>query len=107
MNILLPGIYFLCLYVLPPGKTVTDSIPHIRLNYKIVANSDHSYGYDIFVNGTLRIHQPVIPGAMGMKGFHRKADARKVAGLAIKKIQYGFIPPTITPRELDSLKIKL
>jgi hypothetical protein len=120
MNFLLSGFYFFCLYMLPPGiegtsnpvpytgikPAVYDSIPSIRVNYKIITNTDHSYGYDVFINGILRIHQPVIPGMPGKRGFPRRGDAKKVACLAIKKVRNGFMPPTIAKRELDSLRIK-
>ncbi|WP_431216378.1 DUF4907 domain-containing protein [Puia sp. P3] len=88
-------------------SAVFDSVAHLRISYKLITNTDHSYGYDVFINGVLKIHQPVIPGMMGTRGFSRKADAKKVASLAIKKIQNGFMPPTIGRRELDSLRIKL
>lgn len=121
MKLLLPAICFFCFYLLLPAiglphtltpdidrpPVIGDSIPAMRMDYKIITNSDHSYGYDIFINGKLCIHQPSIPGVMGMKGFTRKADARKVAGLAIKKIKAGLMPPTILVKELDSLRIKV
>ncbi|MBS1601762.1 MAG: DUF4907 domain-containing protein [Bacteroidetes bacterium] len=109
MNFFLTCAFFFCFYSLPPGSqtsinpvfyadrrsVIFDSIPNIRIDYKIITNSSHSYGYDIFVNGQLRIHQCIIPGVIGMKGFQRKADAKKVASLAIKKMKNGFMPPTI------------
>lgn len=121
MNSFLPGLYFVCIYMLPPDAKVSsnlspyieiksvicDSVPHMRVNYKIITNTDHSYGYDIFINGMLRVHQPAIPGMQGVRGFLRKVDAKKVASLVIKKVQKGLMPPTIETRELDSLRIKL
>ena len=84
-----------------------DSVPHMHISYRLITNADHSYGYDVYIDGRLRIHQPVIPGMMGTRGFSRRSDAKKVAGLAIKKLQKGVIPPTIGRRELDSLRIAL
>jgi hypothetical protein len=120
MKIFLPGLYFVCVYLLPAGAKARDnlspsfelkpvrcdSVPHLRVNYQIITNTDHSYGYDIFINGKLRVHQPAIPGMQGVSGFSRKSDAKKVAGLAVKKVQEGLMPPTIETRELDSLRIK-
>lgn len=116
----LHGCYFVCVFMLPSGPRATDnrppyidikpvicdSVPVLRVNYKIITNTDHSYGYDIFVNRKLLVHQPIIPGKQGVGGFPRKADAQKVAGLVIKKIQKGLMPPTIETKELDSLRIK-
>jgi hypothetical protein len=84
----------------------TDTVPHMAMHYEILTNKDSSYGYDVYVNGKLLVRQPSIPGMAGAKGFLRKADAKKVATLVIKKIQQGLMPPTIVKRELDSLKIK-
>lgn len=120
MKFFLPGLYFVCVYLLPPEakvsgnlspyieikSVISDSIPPLRVNYKIITNTDHSYGYDIFINGMLRVHQPAIPGMQGARGFLRKADAKKVASLVITKVQKGLMPPTIETRELDSLRIK-
>src|SRR5579871_2074096 len=121
MKLFLPGLYFVCVYLLSPGATVSgslsanlgtkpgicDSVPRLRVDYRIITNTDHSYGYDIFINGMLRVHQPAIPGMQGSRGFQRKGDARKVASLVVKKVQKGLMPPTIETRELDSLRIKL
>jgi hypothetical protein len=120
MKCFLSGFYFVCLFVpcLQPGaigapslyiaknQAISDSVPRMQTNYKVITNKDHSYGYDIYTNGKLRVHQPTVPGRQGLKGFTRKGDAKKVAGLVIKKITQGLMPPTIEAKELDSLKIK-
>ncbi|OQP50168.1 hypothetical protein A4D02_27445 [Niastella koreensis] len=80
--------------------------PGIPCQYKITKDPGNGYGYDIYVNGKLFVHQPFVPGLSGVKGFSRKSDARKVAILVVKKINLGIMPPTIKREELDSLKIK-
>lgn len=102
----LPGFYFVCICLLSPCVKVGDSVPQLRVNYRIITNTDRTYGYDIFIDGKLRVHQPAIPGVQGTRGFLRKADAKKVAGLVVKKVQSGLMPPTVEARELDSLRIK-
>ena len=116
----LRGFYFVCVFMLPSSSkaagnmspyigikpAICDSVPHTHVNYKIITNTDRSYGYEIFVNSKLLVHQPVIPGRQGVSGFTRKADAKKVAILVVKKVQKGLIPPTIEIKELDSLRIK-
>ena len=76
------------------------------VNYEIV-ETENGYGYKIFVDGKLYISQPSIPGLSGTAGFESKADARKIAELAISKIKQGIIPPTITLEELKTSGIKL
>jgi hypothetical protein len=64
------------------------------------------FGYDIYVNGKLFIHQPAIPAIQGTKGFNSFSDAEKVSGFVIQKIKAGDSFPSISTQELDSLGIK-
>lgn len=63
------------------------------------------WGYKIYDNGTLFINQPHIPAIQGNKGFSTKEKAQITADFAILKLQQGFVPPTISPEELDSLNV--
>lgn len=84
--------------------------PHSKpdsLSYTIIPVNHNQYGYDILVNGRLRVHQPSIPGLPGNTGFRSKADAKKVALLVVNKINKGIIPPTITQDELKNLGIAI
>ncbi len=86
-------------------------VPKIFLNKKIELktysnNSTLSgFGYDIFINDSLYVHQPHIPAIQGEKGFASKLDAEKIGNLVIIKIRNGVIPPSITISDLDSLEI--
>jgi hypothetical protein len=51
------------------------------------------------------IRQPTIPGMPGLKGFRLKADAQKVAVLAVSKLTRGIMPPPIEKNEMDSLHV--
>ena len=73
--------------------------------YKIIQPDNSGYGYDIFINNTLFIHQPVIPCFSGNKRFKSKTDAKKVAVLVIEKIRKGIIPPSVTLSELQKIAI--
>lgn len=63
------------------------------------------WGYKIFDNGTLFINQPHIPAIPGNKGFSSKEKAEITAKFAVLKMEQGFVPPTISPEELDSLGV--
>lgn len=76
------------------------------LSYNIIPAEQNSFGYDIFDGNRKLIHQPSIPGLPGNKGFNKKDDAEKCARLVIHKINLNIMPPTVTKKELDSLKIK-
>ncbi|MFI5154181.1 MAG: DUF4907 domain-containing protein [Chitinophagales bacterium] len=75
------------------------------ISYQILESPGKSFGYDIFADNRLLIHQPNIPGIPGTNGFTRKKDAEKVAQLVVKKIKQGMMPPTIEKKDLDSLEI--
>jgi hypothetical protein len=63
------------------------------------------WGYRIMADGVLYIEQPHIPAIQGNKGFSSRADAEKTAEFAISKMELGFVPPTLTVEELDSLGV--
>ena len=66
---------------------------------------DAGWGYDIYTNDTLYIHQEFIPAAEGRKGFSTKEDAEKISRLALAKLKSCKLP-VITIEEIDSLGIK-
>ncbi len=66
--------------------------------------TDIGWGYDITANDTSLIHQNIIPGVAGRKGFATKEDAEKIGNLVIEKIKNKKLP-SITLQELDSFKI--
>lgn len=74
--------------------------------YRIIPAPDKTYGYEILVNNKVMIRQLNIPGKPGIKGFRKKRDAEKVAGLVIEKIKQGIMPPTIHSYEMERLSIK-
>ena len=79
-----------------------------KITLTIFPNGGNSagFGYDIYINEVLFIHQPHIPAIQGVKAFCSKIDAEKVGNLVIKKIQNGNNPPKVSILELDSLQIR-
>jgi hypothetical protein len=71
--------------------------------FKTFSEND-SWGYDIYRNNELYVHQPNIPAVAGNKGFKTEQQAASVAQLAIEKLKQNISPPTISVEELDSLK---
>ena len=80
--------------------------PPAPIRYKIIAAAGHSFGYDIYSNGKILVHQVSIPGLPGNQGFTRRKDAEKVAALVVKKLEKNIMPPTVTRAEMDELKVK-
>ncbi len=62
------------------------------------------WGYDIYKDNQLLIHQSNIPAMEGSRGFSSEQKAISVAHLTIQKLRKGIMPPTIRVEELDSLR---
>ncbi len=76
------------------------------LTSTIIAAPNNTFGYDIFSNGKLFLHQTNLPGQPGNEGCKTKADAEKLAAFVIGKIKKGEMPPTVTTEELKTLGLK-
>ncbi len=79
-----------------------------NITYKTFANDSlpGGFGYDIFVDGRLMVHQPNIPAVMGNRGFSTEEDAAKTADLVMYKLKNNIMPPSVSVSELDSIGIK-
>ncbi len=73
--------------------------------YKLVPSIHNTWGYDIFRDNKLMIHQMSIPGLPGNEGFKTKTEAGKIALLVIEKLQKGEMPPRVTLEEMRNLKV--
>jgi hypothetical protein len=78
----------------------SESFKNAKLTYKIISAPNNTWGYDIFKDGTICIHQNSIPGVAGINGFTTKEKAEKVAQLVVTKIQKGEMPPTVSQEEM-------
>jgi len=67
--------------------------------------ADNGWGYDIYVDDELLIHQPDIPALVGNRGFETEADARNVAELMVGKIRKNIFPPAVTIEELKEVGV--
>jgi hypothetical protein len=88
----------------------TDTVPATpaatkTYHYKVFKCVDGTYGYDIYTSSKKLIHQPIIPGQPGNKGFARENAAAKVAGLVISKLLQNIFPPTVSTAELKQLGV--
>jgi len=69
----------------------------------IETNGSRGWGYDVFIDGKIYIHQPNIPAIMGNNGFSSEEKAREAGEFIVSKIMKNILPPSVTPEELDSL----
>lgn len=77
----------------------------LKYSYKVIPSINNTWGYDIFTGEKKIIHQGSIPGMPGNEGFKSKSSAKKVALFVIEKLKKGEMPPSVTPEELENLKV--
>lgn len=87
-----------------PTFPSSEELKNLKLSYKIISSPHSTFGYDIYSDDKLLIHQPAIPGMQGNDGFTGKPEAERVASLVVKKINAGEMPPTVTLEEMKKLK---
>ena len=77
----------------------------VRISMKTFHTSN-GWGYDIYRDDSIHVHQEFIPAVEGRKGFASQADAEKIGNLAAAKmIKYKQQLPEILLSDLDSCKI--
>ncbi len=82
-----------------------DSIKVGGYSIEIISSPGGGYGYNIYHEKKLRIHQPSVPAMQGSHGFTTKADAEKIARKVIEKMKNGEALPAITIEELKELNV--
>jgi len=82
-----------------------NAYANTKLTYKVIDASKQTYGYDVFADGRLMIHQTSAPALPGNEGLKTKEDATKTALLVIEKIKKGEMPPTISIDEMKKLNV--
>lgn len=106
---------FMCFTQVKPGQfklqqnttqlpAADSSLQKKTINYTIIPSKNNTWGYNIYVDGKLRIHQLTIPAMPGSEGFTSKKSAGKVAEKVTEKMRKGESLPTITVEELKTLK---
>lgn len=87
------------------APVVYQQRPADSIRFVVFPGKDGRYGYDIYRNNQLFIHQPYIPCMQGNRGFRSPGDAKKIALLVVKKIKAGQMLPSVTMKELQALHL--
>lgn len=122
--ILVAGILYMCIMgyaqnprpILQKADTLTREIvkqkaankeraAKIQFQYFVIKAANQTFGYNVYADGHLYLHQPIIPGVAGNNGFADTATAGRVARLVIRKLRMGEMPPTITQEELKQMMV--
>ncbi|KQS27945.1 DUF4907 domain-containing protein [Dyadobacter sp. Leaf189] len=72
-------------------------------SYKILKNGDQTFGYDVYADGKLLVHQPNVPALPGNRGFVSRESAEIVARLVLRKLLNGDKLPTVSIDEMRKL----
>jgi hypothetical protein len=76
-----------------------------KYHFVVLQNDTGGWFYAIKKGVKNFIVQKSIPVVQGNKAFSDSIQAKKIANLAIEKLNQGIFPPTIKESELDSLNI--
>ena len=76
-----------------------------RITCAIIDAPNGTFGYDIFSDVRLLIHQTNLPGQPGVEGCRTREDAERLATLVLSKVRNREMPPTVTMEELMALGI--
>jgi hypothetical protein len=90
------------------GTLTEDTTKHANDSVKTEIKTfrgDNGWGYDIFIDSKIYIHQPNIPSVSGTNGFADEESAKRCGEFIAFKIRNHILPPSVTPEELDSLKV--
>ncbi len=77
----------------------------VYINYKTIHSDSLGWGYDIYSNKKILVHQIFIPAIEGKKGFVSEEQAATIAKLIIAKMSVSKAFPSVTVHDLDSCGI--
>jgi len=91
----------------PVSEARTSASPDRKIEVRTFQNESgiSGFGYDILMDGSVKIHQPNVPAVQGNNGFSSEAKARKAGEFAAQKVRKNMMPPSVNAKELDSLGV--
>ncbi|MFN8117526.1 MAG: DUF4907 domain-containing protein [Bacteroidia bacterium] len=104
--LIIVAIIFLNKNVIVKAQNIQERTIYLnssKINYKIISSINNTWGYDIFIDNKLKVHQPKIPCLNGNEGFKTKLAAENVAKIIISKIKKGGMPPEISIEEMKHI----
>lgn len=100
------GMSMLLLLAVTSLKAQTNSNTNNKATYtyKIIAAKANTFGYDIYRDGVLIVHQPTIPGKPGWLAFSTKQQAVEAAIKIIEAKQNPSLPIATSNADRPSSK---
>lgn len=103
--------------VSPPRQQPSNEPPHenpyanSKIEARVFANDTvrdskiKGFGYDVYIDDKLYVHQPHVPAVSGNNGFNSEENAEKAGEFIVYKIKNNIMPPSVSAKELDSLAV--
>lgn len=93
--------------VAPPGEPAKNPYEGAVIEVRTFKNDSvlKGYGYDIYVDNSLKVHQPHIPAVSGNRGFPTEEKAKRAGEFVGNKFRNNIMPPSVNTKELDSLGV--
>ena len=97
---------FLLMILLFACNTGNDKVIDVNKDFYIIKTfkaDATGWGYDIYKNGKITIHQPNIPAIEGNSCFKTRQQAISTAELVVKKLKNNVFPPSLTKEEVEQI----
>ena len=93
--------------IIPPPDTMKNPYEGAAIEVRTFKNNSDitGFGYDIYVDNALKVHQPHIPAVSGNKGFATEEKAKRAGEFVGNKFRNNIMPPSVNTKELDSLGV--
>ncbi len=104
-SLFLCGLFFSCRHQnVPETKPISRQVSQVApaIFNSVIYPVGKGFGFDIFKNGKVYIHQPIIPTWQGWHAFSTKASADAVASLIITKLKTKNFRFLLEKSEVDS-----
>lgn len=91
----------------PPGAPEKNPYEGSVIEVRTFKNDSvlKGFGYDIYVDKSLKVHQPHIPAVSGNRGFSSEEKAKRAGEFVGNKFRNNIMPPSVNTKELDSLGV--
>jgi hypothetical protein len=91
----------------PAPDTLSNPYEKANLEIRTFNNEPQlgGFGYDVYLDQKLYVHQPHIPAIAGNRGFSTQENAKRTGEFVAYKIRHNIMPPSLSPKELDSLGV--
>ena len=89
-----------------PNPYINKTISVRTFQNDVAKDNLTGFGYNIYVDSAMTVHQPNVPAVPGNKGFSSAEEAQRIGEMVAYKVKHNIMPPSVSVHELDSLGVK-